>query len=978
MKNRDNTDFIKKINLHNFRCHPDGEIGPFTSFNLFFGRNGSGKTSLMEAIEIGLTGASYRVATGQNLAMTISRQPKISVNISLDGSSGTISKFTNGRLTPSKKDLLQSFYGIDAHPQKSRYLLGKLFSIHNILYSEEVVLFLEAGSRGMLQEVIQEITLGRDVIDRWGFLSEAKNSLNRIFREYQDQSKRYKDEIDLLKGSLEELGKPDESTTRSLRSDLLSKLPIEMQSRSLLNTQKASSTLLRELRRLGAKLSDSSEKLVKIIEFFEVQKKPRSWGDIITYLESKRTEKKVIDQQNKNTLKDKDKLNQKIDQLETEKHSFEEKITDSVSRIESLKSCKGNSSKIFDWLPELDAESLQNSLCDEIEKFKKKDSVLNNVLQLMESLPTPTQQEILDKEKAENEKTLQDLIKQRTRALNKNKELQEQIREVEKHIKQSTKKQKELWNSIVELNSLVTSYLQEERDASCPACGHTWPSLSALEKAVASRLKVLRSKLKFGDLESKSWAEERNTLNTKIKKTTTLVNDLRSSIEKLQRDIKESAQQSLRTESTLDEIIESLNSLTIQLITEPKPKSLSKLIVALPVTTIRSEQKKCRKVILRLESRLTNAWKGLREQEFKKDNKKLKEVLENLNWIEPDLKIKIPDEFKAEKWKSFLTKIDGMLDRAENEHKRARAKYNINRKKQKQYDMELKRNNKEASRLKVERKSLEKDIVSYLQATKYVKVLMEYGIVNADDTIKEETVENWISVLITQTEALTQHLSSQLESKTQRLGIQKKLSSFIVQQKIHMKRQKVATNLRNKFKIMTPLEEFQIDAWNQYAEMISDIFKKLHWPPDFERIELVRERDELDLKVTLRPSGEVRSANERMSAGQRAALAISAFWALNSTRSKTVPVLIMDEPVQSVDDLNILNFLDGLRWLVEKKNRQIFLSTANQRIRGLIRRKFSYLGEEFREFFLSRSGVVSSIQYFDAQGQILELDDKSA
>ncbi len=361
-----------------------------------------------------------------------------------------------------------------------------------------------------------------------------------------------------------------------------------------------------------------------------------------------------------------------------------------------------------------------------------------------------------------------------------------------------------------------------------------------------------------------------------------------------------------------------------------------------------------------------------------KHKKELKEILEYLTRIAPDLNIKVPDDFKAVKWKSFLANLDEILAHAENENKSAWAKIDKNRKKKKQYDIELKRNNKEASRLEVERKSLEKDIVSYLQATKHVNVLLECGIVNSEDTIKEETVEKMISVLKTQTEALTQHVSSQLESKKQGLGLRKKRSSSIAQQKIHMKRQKTATNLRKKFEIITPLEEFQIDVWDQYAEMISDIFRKLHWPPDFERIELVRDEEELDLKVTLRPSGEVRSANERMSAGQRAALAISAFWALNSARSKTVPILLMDEPIQSVDNLNILNFLDGLRWLVERKNRQIFLSTANQRVRGLIRRKFSYLGEEFREFFLSRNGPVSSIQYIDAQKRILEFKDQIA
>ncbi len=94
-----------------------------------------------------------------------------------------------------------------------------------------------------------------------------------------------------------------------------------------------------------------------------------------------------------------------------------------------------------------------------------------------------------------------------------------------------------------------------------------------------------------------------------------MVNELESSIEELRRDMKESEEKRLRTEETLDEIIEMLDSLAIQLVTKPKPRSLVKLISALPVTTIKSEQKKCHKIVLRLELKVTNAWRGLREQE---------------------------------------------------------------------------------------------------------------------------------------------------------------------------------------------------------------------------------------------------------------------------------------------------------------------------------------------------------------------------
>jgi exonuclease SbcC len=55
-----------------------------------------------------------------------------------------------------------------------------------------------------------------------------------------------------------------------------------------------------------------------------------------------------------------------------------------------------------------------------------------------------------------------------------------------------------------------------------------------------------------------------------------------------------------------------------------------------------------------------------------------------------------------------------------------------------------------------------------------------------------------------------------------------------------------------------------------------------------------------------------------------------------------------------VDDLNILSFLDTLRELVIDGKRQVFFSTASNRIANLFARKFDFLGKAFKQFALSR------------------------
>ena len=90
-------------------------------------------------------------------------------------------------------------------------------------------------------------------------------------------------------------------------------------------------------------------------------------------------------------------------------------------------------------------------------------------------------------------------------------------------------------------------------------------------------------------------------------------------------------------------------------------------------------------------------------------------------------------------------------------------------------------------------------------------------------------------------------------------------------------------------------------------------------------------------------------ANNRINNSGVIVLSLSVFWAINILPEIMSPILVADEPIQNIDELNILNFLDGLCWLVEGADRQVFLTTANQRVAGLIRWKFSYLRDGFLE-----------------------------
>lgn len=58
---------ILEINYINFRNLIDGSVKFFPKLNLFFGKNGQGKTSLLEAVYFNATGKSFRTSKANEM-----------------------------------------------------------------------------------------------------------------------------------------------------------------------------------------------------------------------------------------------------------------------------------------------------------------------------------------------------------------------------------------------------------------------------------------------------------------------------------------------------------------------------------------------------------------------------------------------------------------------------------------------------------------------------------------------------------------------------------------------------------------------------------------------------------------------------------------------------------------------------------------------------------------------------------------------
>lgn len=124
---------------------------------------------------------------------------------------------------------------------------------------------------------------------------------------------------------------------------------------------------------------------------------------------------------------------------------------------------------------------------------------------------------------------------------------------------------------------------------------------------------------------------------------------------------------------------------------------------------------------------------------------------------------------------------------------------------------------------------------------------------------------------------------------------------------------------------------------------IVNIFKKIHAPNEFDDIQFERTGEDSYCINLYRNREKTWVGLSKVSTGQRSALALSVFLALNLRVTGGPRLLLIDDPVAHVDDLNTLSFLDYLREIVVKNKRQLFFATASRKLASLFEMKFSDL-----------------------------------
>lgn len=144
--------------------------------------------------------------------------------------------------------------------------------------------------------------------------------------------------------------------------------------------------------------------------------------------------------------------------------------------------------------------------------------------------------------------------------------------------------------------------------------------------------------------------------------------------------------------------------------------------------------------------------------------------------------------------------------------------------------------------------------------------------------------------------------------------------------------------------------EFTNKVLHDNAASIGEIFSTIHSPREFS----VHANEAGSISI-VRDGTSKNASLKQMSTGQRSAYALSLFLSMNRSLRNGPPIVLLDDPIAHIDDLNILSFLDYLRDLAVGGTRQIFFATADDKLAGLFRQKFRFLGDElFRDIRLTR------------------------
>ena len=832
--------FIHSLKLNKFRDFPSQREFEFGKVNLIFGRNGSGKTSLLEAIEYFYCGTNKR---------NPKTKPGYSMNVVFyDGKSETL---TTNRKPQVFRDRNLMWYG---QPEVKTNYLYQSFSQYNFLDTDAAVDLADTTSH--IEKDLSNLLVGSEASKVWGNIGRVTDEVAKKLKSINPLKIQIEDELKSLEKRFSEV-----SGVRQESDSISTRLKEMIDRVGWRGTQDDKEAFAASFVEPLAELVSIAQQATKI----EWTASPVTMEGMATYCRgAKLTADKAkadltrLELLRKDQRKTEDAINRARRAMDTSKQVRRFTDADLLSRAEELSKLQAKVASLSGWLAGLDTTTLDVVSTTDLEV---------SIADFQESLTS--KRSAAEVSLADTKREHKKYSELREQSLN----LAQQLREIAAKILKGSPKPDECPLCHAQYGSGdLEKHINKDVDEHLEALGQTLLSqmrnrevalkeVLAIEKVSVSLIKFCE-RVKIGvDISVRAVLAEVNSTNRTLIESKKRIDVLNSEIHSLESQ-----------------------GLTIEIF-EEKIDHLRELEYPVNLRT----KEDVNRFLLKIEKRLKRL--SITLNNHRKELDELQRMLtESLGPAGSD------DE-------GFEVKLSQLRERY--------------------------------TETEIIRENLGR--FSSLFSWPIGEPLI--GLV-----IEAESIRKLAGELQAALGKEKQAKDSYAESVKRKEKLEKQLAKLLPRIDRFSKAQTVLKSLQKDHLLNSAMEA----ALQENRTAIETIFSQIHSPAEFRGLgptwsTLIRKMDGREAKLT------------EISAGQRAAFALSLFLAQNAKLKVAPPVVLIDDPIAHVDDMNSLSFLDYLREVALKGQRQIFFTTANSKLAALFERKFDFLGSEgFRRFNLTR------------------------
>lgn len=283
----------------------------------------------------------------------------------------------------------------------------------------------------------------------------------------------------------------------------------------------------------------------------------------------------------------------------------------------------------------------------------------------------------------------------------------------------------------------------------------------------------------------------------------------------------------------------------------------------------------------------------------------------------------------------------------------------------------------DVSNLKVEKENLDVALANFLsEINAYYDSLSGVISITPEDTL--DRLQALIAIKVEECRVYTQKQEKVLNNINLLLALITSFSPYIQRQSTQKEQEDLQLQLDLRHQVDVTLsvekavviEKLQLLINNFFFEdLINSIYKKIDPHPTFKKVEfkvnLEADKPSLDILVSDGVGGMI-SPILYFSAAQTNILSLSVFLAnalhAEDDEENPIDVILIDDPIQSMDSINVLSTIDLLRSICLQFSKQIIISTHDENFFGLLQRKIpsEIFGSKFLQ--LERFGVVVPVE----------------